>query len=385
MDKESSWMEMMDTFMKISEHLLKFPQTLPNDLETLMLIYPVKFPLIISYYEEVAKKTAISPEEFEKYSYTMRDELFAGFEKINCEYKNGNQDNLEFLVKIDQKLNKLYCYRFWVVNYLFADGPLHDFFVDNLKDSIRKFLNVSEDVEEFEQNIIKIQRDLLQSDYADLYLRQALEGEKLVELLTKNNETNEYVKRAEAFIKQNKEENNQNINKIWDVILDKIEADISTNKNPDLKNLMWVPLEQVKMRGSRLPFYNMMIQAIEFREENKKLSERYNGMNKKIEDIIGMAKSNLSEEEFEVFDISYKQARNFSMFKDVMGEIDTDLLPMWFGLHKQVRDLISKTKKIPPRPTGPASMFYFYSWYLPLELKDFIYTIDEEPFNLEKL
>ena len=50
---------------------------------------------------------------------------------LKKEFEKGDQENLEFLVVTDQKLNKLFCFRFWPVNYLFADGPIHEFYVEN--------------------------------------------------------------------------------------------------------------------------------------------------------------------------------------------------------------------------------------------------------------
>ncbi len=57
-------METEATYMKIDDHLLKFPKYLPNDLEGLMFYYPEKFPLIVREFEEIAPKIAGDPEAF---------------------------------------------------------------------------------------------------------------------------------------------------------------------------------------------------------------------------------------------------------------------------------------------------------------------------------
>src|SRR3989344_8710404 len=153
---------MMDIYMNIDPKLLKFPTNLPNDLEALLIFYPWKFPKIVSYYEEIAGKVGTNPEEFIKYGNWAHDELFKGFEKIKKDYEIGNKNDASFLVSIDQRFHKLMCYRFWIVNYLFPDGPLHDFYVDTLKNSIRKFVDVGDEVEDFESRVMIIQRDMLQ-------------------------------------------------------------------------------------------------------------------------------------------------------------------------------------------------------------------------------
>src|SRR5690242_10019065 len=122
---------MAATFMKIDPQLLKFPRFLPNDLEGLIFLYPEKFPPIVPYFEEVAPKIAADPQAFRDYGDWASGELRQGFEKVKAEYDKGQQDDLAFLLSIDERFSKLYCYRFWIVNYLFPDGPFHDFVVDN--------------------------------------------------------------------------------------------------------------------------------------------------------------------------------------------------------------------------------------------------------------
>src|SRR5687768_14312491 len=171
------------SMITIDNFYLKFPGSLPNDVEAFMFFYPRKFPLIVSYYEEVAKKVAKDPKAFQEYGNWAKEELWKGYEKINKDYQNGDQNNLEFLVDIDQRMHKLCCFRFWVVNYLFADGPLHDYFVTNLKALIRKFIDATEDIEDYEQKVILAERDLMQTDYADLYLESAMSDIKTAELI----------------------------------------------------------------------------------------------------------------------------------------------------------------------------------------------------------
>lgn len=382
------WMEMRDIFMKIDKHLLQFPTVLPNDLEGFMFNYPKKFPLIIPYYEEVALQVALDPKAYQEYGDWVRGELIAGFEKIKKEYESGDQEDLAFLVDIDQRINKLFCFRFWIVNYLFADGPLHDYFVSNLKTLIRKIVDITEDIEEYEQQVLLIQRDLLQSDYADLYLQQALNGVKLVEVLQSNPQTNILLNEVILLIDQHNLHNTKEINNLWDQVtqvIKKIIEDKSHHQGSALFDLMEIPLEQARMRNSLLPVYNMLTHAIEFREENKQLAQRYEAMKARIEDILAQAKGILSPEEYALFVLSYQQARNFAMYKDIMGEMDGPLLPLWFGLHDKIRAWIFKNHGIKYQGGGHASMYYQLVWYLPDHLKAKVYTVDNIPFSIKTL
>lgn len=367
--------------MKIDEKYLKFPQTLPNDLEDFMIYYPYKFPLIINEYENAAKRVANSVDEFRKYGDWARDELWAGFEKIKKDYENGNQNDLEFLVEIDQRFNKLFCYRFWIVNYLFADGPLHDFFVDNLRSLIHKFVDVGEDVEDFEQRILGVQRDLLQGDYADLYLQQALNGDSLMQKMHDKEVISKKLDEVTKLIDLRDENKKAEINVLWDDIVY-----IIKEERGDLLDEIEIPLRQTEMRGNMAPLYNMLTHTVEFRNENKDLVQRNKDIKNRIEEIMAEAKDKFNKDEFELLRLSYGQINNMTMYKDIMGEIDGPLLPLWFGIHDKIRAILTKDGvDMPKMGTGPGSAFYFYVWYLPDNLKAKIMTPDLLPFNLETI
>ncbi len=351
-----------------------------------MFTYPRKFPPIVPYFEEIAQKVGADSKKYQEYGDWAHDELFAGFDKIKKDYESGDQKNLEFLVNTDQRFNKLFCYRFWVVNYLFADGPLHDFYVDNLKNLIRKFIDATEDVEDFEGRVVRVQRDLLQSEYADLYLRQALSGVKLVHLLANNPKTKDPVAEITMLIDAHTHKNTSEINVLWNKIAKIIQEVINDETDPDsasFKKELSVPLEQTRMRDSMLPLYNMLTHAVEFRGENESLVKRYEEMKSRIESLKEQAKEKLTQEEYELFILSYEQARNFSMYKDIMGALDPTLLPLWFGIHDKVRAIVSPN--VPLAKTGHAGMFYQLVWYLPMELKNKVFTIDPTPFSLDTL
>lgn len=362
--------------------LLKFPLSLPNDLDGSVLYYRAKFPPVVAYYEEIVPKIAFDAQAFRDYGNWARGELGQAFEKIKHDYENGDQGSLEFLLQIDERFQKMYCYRFWIVNYLLPDGPIHDYFVTNLRNLIRKLIDVGDSVEDFEQRVEAIQRDLLQGDYSDLYLQQALSGVKLYEQLKSQPELSGLLAEAEGLIDDHNNQDVQRINTIWDEVFTKVTGE----GYDELKQSLAIPLEQSQMRSSRQPFYNMLTHTVEFRDDNIRLAERQRNMVSVIEGHKELARSRLDEDEFKLFELSYTQAQNFTEFKDIMGSIDTQLLPLWFGLHGKIRDILKPDNpNMVDRPTGPPAVNQHYVWYLPDHLKARVMTPDFEVFDLERI
>ena len=364
-------------------NMLKFPWSLPNDLDALVPYYMSKFPPVINYYEEIAHKITFDAEAFREYGYWARKELGEAYEKVKNEYENGDQTSLEFLLQIDARFQKMYCYRFWIVNYLFPDGPVHEFFVNNLKDLIRKIVDIGENVDDFEDQIERMQRDLMQGSYGDMYLQQALSGVKLQEQLQEREDTKAILDEVQPLIDKHDDSDRGQINELWE----RLYSLISSQKNEylDLKESLAIPLEQMVMRSSKQPFYNMLTHTIEFRDENIQLAERHNGMTSVIDGYRKAAHARLTDEEFVLFELSYKQAQNFTEFKDIMGTIDTVLLPLWFSLHAKIRDILKNQKPdMPDRPTGPSAVQQHFVWFLPDNLKAWVMTPDTELFDLTK-
>src|SRR3989344_1003872 len=362
--------------IKIDEHYLKFPSNLPNDIEAFMIFYPRKYPGIISYYEEIAKKLAPDYKAFQEYGNWAKEELWKGYAKINEDYQKGDQTNLEFLVSIDQRMHKLCCFRFWVVNYLFADGPLHDYFVTHLKALIRKFVDATEDIEDYEQKVLLAERDLMQTDYADLYLDSAMQSIETAELLEDNPKISELVKEVTILIEEHDQKNADKISAIWEKVVAIIQ-DENVQECQDLRENLKGAFDHAKWVGKVGIIYNRLTHAIEFKEENKGLKRRYEEMKVRIDQLKDEARGKLSPEDFEMFELCYEQAKNFGMYKDIMGAIDPEWLPMWFGLFKQVRELVKRPMENLVIPFGGhAAMFYELIWFLPADLKNKVYAID---------
>lgn len=381
--------------MKIDEHILKFPKTLPNDEQQFMIYYPYKFPKVIDYFEKKANELYDKPKEYAEFVQSEYDLLEKEVIRINEEYQSGDKNDLNFLVEIDQKFNKVFCFKFWVINYVFADGPIHEFYVDQLKAFARKMVDVTDDIEEYEERIIRIQRDLLQTDYADIYLVQALHAIKLVEFLKTDDFSKEIIAKVVPLIDERDEKNNEKIMEtlkpIVEKMLDKNDDHYKTFRDqPEdfvftgLLSLppLVIPINQVNMRKSHFPLYSFLNHAFEFREQNIVLEERYNNMKEFIEEIFVEAKEKFSEEEFADFRLSYDMSKCFSMSKDIMGSVDPILVPVWErDVHDRVFKILSKTQAVRYPSVNHASMFSSFAWYLPDDLKSKVMSVDETDFN----
>ena len=146
----------------IPEHLRHFPRFLPNDLEGLIFIYPNKFPKIVDEYEELVEKIATNPVAYRKYGDEMKRQLIIGFNQITEKFNN-SEKSLKDAVMAEQELSKLFCFKFWPLNYLFADGPIHDFYVDIIKNLARVIVPMEDDVSQYEKTVEKTIKLLLKN------------------------------------------------------------------------------------------------------------------------------------------------------------------------------------------------------------------------------
>lgn len=385
--------------MKIDSHILKFPRSLPNDEQHFMTYYPYKFPQVIEYFEQKAQELYQNPEAYAQFVQDEFKVLEAAVNKVDDEYHKGDQANLEFLIEIDQKFNKVFCFKFWVINYVFADGPLHEFYVDQLKAFARKMVDVMDDVEEYEQRIIQIQRDLLQTDYADIYLVQALHGVIVMKFLENDAFSKPVIDKIIPLIDEHDEKNNQEIIELWKPIVDKAldpadnhyslltdkPADFNFRTLLDLPPLE-LPINQVRMRKTPFPLYSFLNHTLEFRKQNEDLQSRYETMKDTIEKIFEEAKGKLSQEEYDDFRLSYEMSKCFSMSKDIMGNVDPILIPVWErDLHAKVYEILSKDHRVRYPSVNHASMFGSFVWYLPDHLKSKVMSVDDKPFNFAEL
>lgn len=357
------------------QHLFKFPKTLPNDVEDFTLYYPHKFPLIRKVYQEMVKKLYLNPVEFRRKCFELKKELLEGFQKIKREFDTCKNRDLKLLVKTDQKLHKLFCYRFWIVNYCWCDGPLHDFYVGKIKEYAEKIASWSE-IEEKEKSVLEIERALLQSDYADLYLQSALDGLKLEELLSK---IPSLAKKITELKKHYLAEEVEDSYRIIEEMLKIIRSDDS-NPAKEIQEILKECEITAKVRGDNLGTYNQFIHALMFHQNTLQLKSRYDNMRKRLEEIFSLAKHKLSPEEYDDFKIMYQMSRNLIEAKDIFGEIDPFLIPFWF------REVHGGMDKIIPHldySAGHAAVFRDIVWHLPDELKVEVMTPDKSEFSLE--
>ncbi len=362
----------------VPEDTLLFPRSLPNDLEGFAIFYPKKFPAIIPLFEKLAKKYFKKPKEFKKFMYAEQKELFAGFNKIKNAYDKEKNKTNEFIVKTDEKLNKLFCFKFWLVNYGFCDGPLHDYYVERIRYYAEKIAEW-EDIEEKEHAVLDVERTLLQGDYADLYLQSAFIG---IELYDKLNSSKLFSKQVSKLKIELEKHDDKSCYVIIEDML-KIINNKTSSESKEIYNLLEEPIETARVRGDNLALYQVVIHAFEFHKKNLELKERYDSMVKHISHILDLGRKKLSKQESEELTVCYQMTNLFKEAKDVFGTLDPYIIPFWFGMLEE----LAKRIKVPNymMNMGHAGMFYFLVWYLPPELKAKVFTPDFTSFDLKRL
>ncbi len=320
----------------------------------------------------------MNPKEFRKFIYREQKELFAGFEKIKKDY-GASKKTMGDIVLTDQRLHKLFCFKFWIVNYGFADGPIHDYYVEKLRVYAEKIAPWTQ-IEEKESVIQDTQRTLLQSDYIDLYLRNAFRGIEINKLLGKIPLLQKQNIMLIEYIRKNKlKESYAHIEAILNII--------EENKNDEeirkLRELL--PFKTAQVRGDNVAIYNTVIHAMEFNQENIELKQRHDEMKSRINELMEIAKEKLSQKEFVEFKKCYEMSNLLKEAKDVFGAIDPYLLPLWFGMLEK----LAKALNLPIIDDGPGighcAMFYLLVWHLPSELKANVFTPDNTKFILRGL
>jgi uncharacterized protein (UPF0216 family) len=268
---------------------------------------------------------------------------------------------------------------------------LHEFYIEKIRHYSRRLVEVEDlNIEDYEERILQVQRNLMQGDYADLYLQNALNGVEIVELLAANKNGQEVIKKVNQLLEQNKKATTE-IYKLLDPIIEKA-LNPQSDFDEKMAKFLAIMLNQAKWRGTRLPIYNVLIHSIEFEEENKKLQLRHSEMTGEIKSLLKLADKKFSRQDAEELRISYEMANNFARYKDVMGAIDDGLLPLWLGLLGRVHVILRRTNEIyfslnnsDQAEVGPGSIFYALGWFLPDELKVKVYSPDCRAFSLKNL
>ena len=369
----------------LPDYILNIPGSLPNDREGLCMFFPSKYPLINKEYTEVVKKVAFDPDAFCTYADKQREEMIAGWEKIKGEYDSlpeEKQHDLKNLVYYEQRISRLYCMKFWLVNYLLADGPLHDFYVSNIRHFVEVFVDSNIDPVVYQTQVQEIVNTLLKADYTDTYLEQAIASVELIALLRKHPHIAQTINVIADLLKSDAKKSEIQTN------LQLLFKEIQDLKDKKINEFLWKPMDQAAYRKGDYPVLGFLQQMIEFEKENNALAERQKLVKSKLESIFELAKSKLSADDYELFIICYKQANNLSRYKEINGVLDTVLLPFWYReLYGNI--FVHLQKKYPHlRPLGSGAgrgsiMFTYFVWLLPDELKLYVMTDDMQEWTLE--
>ncbi len=368
----------------LPNYILNFPSSLPNDREGLIMFFPNKYPLIKKEYTKVVKKVAFDPEAFCEYADKQRQDMIAGWEKIKGEYDSlpiEKQHDLKNLVYYEQRISRLYCMKFWLVNYLLADGPLHDFYVSNIRHFVEVFVDSNIDPVVYQSQVQEIVNTLLKADYTDTYLEQAIASVELLALLRKHPHIDNTIYAISKSLQMgDKVEVEKGLKTLFE--------QIKKLNDKQILDFLWKPLDQASYRKGDYPVLGFLQQMIEFEQENNMLANRQQLVESKLKEIFALAKSKLSQEDYELFTICYKQANNLSRYKEINGVLDTVLLPFWY--QELCGNIFLHLKKKYPhlQPLGSGSgrgslMFTFFVWLLPDELKLYVMTEDVQEWTIE--
>ena len=263
--------------MQPTKQALAFPRDLPNDIEEFSPLLPKKFPHIVKSYEDMVAKYWDKPEELGDHCQALLKELFDGLEKIKQDFEISEDRSADFIFDIEQRLLKLNTFRFWIVNYALCSGPLHTFYVEFLKDIAHELVD-KEDPEEEAQELKRIQRLLLQGDYADLYLKNSLQAVGIKELIHNNSLFADTLNKIQNAV--NSEQAEEHIDALMRIAHEN-QSDLAT-----LYELMPYQITYRSMTSSNYELHRMITKVLKFKDtdETRKLSEH--GQLMKIKSII---------------------------------------------------------------------------------------------------
>ena len=355
-------------------NLFVFPKTLINDIEGFIFYYKKKFPKMVDKYLDIMKRYCNDPDELRKLCMNESAEMIRISKKFVEFYKIDSIKNLRKLIEIDQKLNKLSCFKFWIYNYLLCEGPLHFFHVEKIKEISEK-LAEGDNPEERDYEKERIEKMLIQTDYTDFYVENLIRSMKIRDELAKHPEFEIYVSKFENF----KNTDYKKINDLVKELSDKIKLDKEKYK------VLWeefVPLLKIcDIQGTNFPMTSVIRMGFEHKENAVRYQKEHKKLREEIEKIFVKAKKNLSHEDHQQLNTSYKMLKLLAECKDLFGESDTIILPFWFRLIKIIAEKMGK----PELGLGQGSSYYNFVWNVPDHIKGMIYEIDNTDFNEEKL
>lgn len=362
---------------------LNFPTSLPNDIEDYRIFFRRKFPEVIRIYQGIAEKYWDKPEELDGFCQKLVKELWQGYNQIKSDFHSIDKDKrtTEFLLNIDQRLQKLYCFRFWIINYALCEGPIHKFYTDMIS-RFAEILGEDENPEIENKNIEKIERILLRGDYKDLYLINALNGIEVYRSLKGLNKIKDIVNELEKEVNDGNEKNAYElIDKIILFLKNEDKTDPKIKKIfEDLKEALGCSI----VKGDNSVVYVTIIGAIEFYEKNIELEIEYKNIKEEIKRIFNAAENKINKQEFDELKSAYEMLLKLKKFKDDFGSIDSEILPLWMV---ELQPELEEKIKAPKRSCtgGPGSTFYSFPWHMdnyPNFLQK-IFRIDNSDFNVK--
>jgi len=354
-------------------NLFRYPKILVNDIEGFLHYYKIKFPRVVEKYEKLIKDYHNNPEELRSLCIKESKEMMRITAKFVKVYPLEKIEDLDELVRVEQRMNKLSCFKFWIYNYLLCEGPLQTFHIEKIREFAERISN-GDTAQDREEDRERIEHILIQTDYTDFYVYNLLSGMRIYELLHKFEEFMEYTEK----LKNSKNMHYKELNKISEDITRIVKED------KKYKKLLW-ELEDIlrvcDIQRSYFPLTSVIRLGFEYQEKARKHQEEHKELKKEIKIIFRRAEEKLSAQDFDQLKKSYEMLRLLAECKDLFGESDTLTLPFWFSLLKKIAEKLGKGELA----LGQGSSYYSFVWHLPDELKGVIYNIDNTEFREEEL
>ncbi len=355
--------------------LFKFPKSIVNDIEGFVFYYKMKFPKVVDRYLDLVKKYYNNPGELRKICIEESDEMVRISKKFIEFYKDIEKTgDLKKLIEIDQKLNKLSCFKFWIYNYLLCEGPLQTFHIEKISE-ISENLAEGDTVEEIEYEKERTEKILIQTDYTDFYVENLLRSIKIRGELEKFQELKEYLSKFQ----DSKSLGFKKANEISKKLSEEIKKDKEKYK------ILWEEFKELlgvcEIQDSYLPLSSVIRMGFEYKERALKYEENHEQLKKDIESIFVKARKNLSDEDYKQLNISYKMLRLLAESKDLFGKSDDLTIPFWFKLIRKIAEKLKNQNLA----LGQGTSYYSFVWHVPDNIKGIIYKIDSTDFNEEEL
>ena len=322
--------------------IFQYPKEIFNE-GIVLNIYRKQFPEIVKEYERIVRNTYLNPSKYKEEVLKKSKEFDKNFGVLFRKYKLIKKD-LESLIKFDIEMHRNYAFNFWLISYAINDGPVAFYYAGEIKKLIRKlFPN--------KQQALLISNLFLRTDYEIFYHKIIRTSVEMFDFLSKSAELKELLETAKK---------GKNRIKIWNKILNILRKKRENKKFLERFHKKW---QWILSLEDKTMFYTIMNEAIDNYDENVKKVKELKEIRNTIQEVLGLAKKKLSQNESQKLKNLYFLIRYMLWAKDsVFGKKDLKLLPFWFSLTKKIISKFEKKYEVKVSPQD--SSFLLIPWSL---------------------